>query len=364
MPRFSWSVNCVSALLVLSAVPALAQESADSDPPTATQAPEVGVARRDPDALPIPRLARYTTTDSLGRTITLYVSDPPAPAESGAAPPDLPIALFVQGSGCQSCFLDREGRIVVGNGIGPIFRDFRDSCRLVFVEKPGVAYLDQPSRPGGVDGASREFLEEHTLDRWATAILASLNAALRLPGVDPSRVLVFGHSEGGLVACRVAAMSDRVTHVANLAGGGTTQLYDLIALARRGEFYQHVSQDDPEARVAALLRDWDQVLADPMSVDKQFLGHPNRRWSTFLASSPMEELHDTDARVFLAQGTADTAVAVESFDALYAWLAAHGRDVTARRINGADHSFSTPEEQPGAGWTGVMLAVRDWFIAP
>lgn len=312
--------------------------------------------------MPVSGLARYTTTDNLDRTITFYVSDSPGPAEADGPTADLPIALFVQGSGCQSCFLEHEGRVVVGNGIGPILRDFRDRCRVVFVEKPGVQYLDRPERPGGVEGASREFLEEHTLERWAEAVRAAMEAALTLPGVDGSRVLVFGHSEGGLVACRVAGLSERVTHVGNLAGGGTTQLYDLIALARRGEFYQHISADDGEARVAALLRDWQQVLDDPMSVDKRFLGHPHRRWSTFLGSSPMEELGKTGARVYLAQGTADTAVAVESFDVLFAWLNAQGRDVTAQRLEGADHSFSTPDQPPGQGWTGVMVEVRDWFV--
>lgn len=349
----------------------IAPGSANAQPEPEAEAAAPLRAIRDPGPMPITSLSRYTTTDSLGRSITFYASDAPlpAPADANQQPtppeelPSLPIALFIQGSGCQSCFLEHEGRVVVGNGIGPILRDFRSQCRVIFVEKPGVEYLDRPTRPGGTEGASREFLEEHTLDRWALAVSAALDAALTLPRVDPSRVLVFGHSEGGLVACRVAAISPRVTHVGNLAGGGTTQLYDLIALARRGEFYQHISADDPEARVAALLRDWERVLEDPMSVDKQFLGHPHRRWSTFLASSPMEELGKTGARVYLAQGTADTAVAVESFDVLFAWLNAQGRDVTASRIENADHSFTTPGQTPGAGWMGVMIGVRDWFLA-
>lgn len=318
--------------------------------------PRVGAAVADESPVGDTPFQRFRTVDGLEREITFYITRPPS--ESG----DLPLAVYVHGSGCQSIFAERNGRVYAGSGAGPIERAMRGKARLVLVEKPGVHYLDAPARPGGTEGASEEFLREHTLDRWSEAVSAVIDAAAGLDGVDESRVLVFGHSEGGLVACRVAAMNERVTHVGCLAGGGATQLFDLMELARRGDFYGHVSED-PERRVVALVEDWKRVLEDPDSTEKRFLGHPYRRWSSFLKSSPMQELLKTDASVFIAQGVADTAVCVESFDALHATLLAHGRDVTARRIEGADHSFATEGEQPGEGWTQVMDDITRWFTA-
>ena len=65
---------------------------------------------------------------------------------------------------------------------------------------------------------------------------AGVRAARTLPGVDPARTLAAGHSEGGIVAAHVAAGDSAVTHVAVLAGGGPTQLHDLVELARQGGY--------------------------------------------------------------------------------------------------------------------------------
>ncbi|HKS26770.1 MAG TPA: alpha/beta hydrolase [Pyrinomonadaceae bacterium] len=109
------------------------------------------------------------------------------------------------------------------------------------VEKPGVKYLSQPS--GGCKD-SKEFNVEHTLVRWAEAVEASIRAARKLPRLSTDRTLVAGHSEGGLVACRVARdLPQIVTHVATLAGSGLSQLFDLVLLARKGEFFADVSSD-------------------------------------------------------------------------------------------------------------------------
>jgi hypothetical protein len=110
--------------------------------------------------------------------------------------------------------------------------------------------------------------------------------------------MVLGHSEGGQVACEVAVAVDQVTHVAVMAGGGATQLFDLIVFARSGDMYD--PQATAEERVEALKSDWQNVLDDPLATDKFILGHTHLRWSSFLKSSPLDALLKTKARVFIA----------------------------------------------------------------
>lgn len=325
--------------------------------PPATRAADAPVLRRDETPLADVPFVRYFTTDAHAREITFYL------CESKDAPGPLPLVVYVQGSGCQSNFMELGGRVVCAGPHGLLLPLLAGKAHLLIVEKPGVPFLFAPPRPGGADGASEEFLREHTLPRWSAAIGAALRAARTLPCVDPARTLVVGHSEGGLVACRVAAENPFVTHVGCLAGGGPTQLFDLIELARRGDLYKHAG-DRPDERIAALLRDWDAVLADPLSTSKTFLGHPNCRWSSFLADSPLHALRTTDARVFLAQGTADRAVSVLSYDVLFAELKALGRDVTGLRIEGGDHGFATDPKESGRGepMQRVLGRVVDWFL--
>lgn len=308
------------------------------------------------DRVPDAPYTRYLTADRFGRAITFYLGDAP---DSTLA---LPLVVFVQGSGGHSLFGTREGRTLGQFGHPGVFDAFYGRARVLVVEKPGVEFLTPIREPGEPPG-SPEFCREQTLPRWTEAVEAAIRAARTLPRIRRDRLLVVGHSEGGLVACRVAReLGSAVTHVASIAGGGPTQLYDVIALTRAGKFMREAA-DDPEERVRLLLRMWDRVLADPMSAEKLFLGHPYRRWSTFAASSPIEELASVRARIYIAQGLLDDAADPSSADALYAQMKALGKDVTYDRVPNADHDFASPTDRSSAGWKEMLGRLAAWFVA-
>ena len=310
----------------------------------------------DPTDLNVP-FHRYTTKDALDRTITFYVSA--APADNTKA--RLPIALFIQGSGCQPVFPRKGDRPSAGIP-GLLLEEANGMVRVLVVEKPGVNFLDQPTRPGSAEEASKEFLREHTLPRWTEANVAALRAAWILPDVDPNLTLVMGHSEGGLVAARVAAKLPQVTHVASLAGGGPTQLFSLAELFARPR--PDDGPGDAAKRRQAVYEEWAQIQTDPNSITKFWMGHPYRRWSTFLSYSLTTELLRTEARIYLAHGTNDMATPVTAFDVARAELAVHKRDVTAERLEGADHGFRTeamPEGSPD-GLQALFGRVLAWFL--
>ena len=192
----------VLLLLAVIALPASAQEMYRP-----TRAPD------SPDGIPF---QCWFTKDAFGRRITFYLGT------ESVAHARVPIVVFILGSGAHSNFIERNGTILDGH------RALREVLagrgRLLIVEKPGVKFLSQPERNGTAIGASEEFLREHTLERWSEAVSAAIEAALSLPAVSPSHVLVAGHSEGSRTAFRVAARNPHVTHVAGLAGFTTSVL--------------------------------------------------------------------------------------------------------------------------------------------
>lgn len=325
--------------------------------PPVPAAPGGVAAPAEGERVPGQPWVRHVTTDALARRITFYLS------ESSRAGDPLPLIVYVHGSGSQSIFTKVGERIVGCAGQSSVLDVAAGRAHVLIVEKPGVAFLDSPKSPGGASEASEEFRREHTLERWAEAVSAAMRAATYLPTVDRSKTLVIGHSEGGLVACKVARDNPLVTHVATLAGGGPSQLYDLVELARRGDFF-NVPGADAQRRVDLLLGQWNEVIADPDSAERLFLGHPHRRWSSFLASSPMDQLAMFGGEIFIGQGSADKAVLPESAELLRIELLAHGKRSTFKLIEGADHSFSRVSEDGKRvdGWTPMMRDVVDWFV--
>jgi dienelactone hydrolase len=290
---------------------------------------------KDSDVLPLP-FDRYRTNDSLGREITFYLD------RQSSAQTKLPIVVVLRGSGGGSVFRQSkdDGKIQVAciPAMDAMNKCVAGKARILLVEKPGVQYLGE-SEPGLSTGCSEEFLREHSLPRWAEAVNASIRSVHSLPFVDTAKTLVMGASEGGNVAAKVAATNPDVTHVASLYGGGPTQLFDLIEMARNGVSCDEALEGDPESRIQAVLDKWAEIQADPENSTKFYEGHTFLRWSSFTSESMIENLLHCSARIFVAHGSADTNTPISAFDVLVATLISKNRDVTFERIEGAAHGF-------------------------
>ena len=163
---------------------------------------------------------RYAAEGRDGQRITFYLSTQQAPSHP------VPMIVWVQGTGCSSQFVSVGGRMSRGLQ-GVLYSVARGRARVLAVEKPGVEFLDDPPDDGDARTCRPEFRAAYTLDRWATTIADAIQAAQKLPGVDTSKTLVIGISEGGIVAMRVSNVSPQVTHAASLSGGGPVYLFHL-----------------------------------------------------------------------------------------------------------------------------------------
>ena len=220
--------------------------------------------------------------------------------------------------------------------------------------------LEHPNRSGTAKKCSLKFLEEHTLPRWAEAINASLRAAQTLSDIDPLKTLVIGHSEGGIIATRVAAENSNVSHIGLLSTNGPTQLFDLVQTARDSGGVDE-SWQQKEERVREVYSLCARVLADPDSIARFAWGHPYRRWSSFLETSTLDKLLRSRARVYLIHGSDDKVVPVATFEVLRSELVRHHRDLTAELIEGAGHSLRITGQSVVNAMMAIFNRRLDWF---
>ena len=288
----------------------------------------------------------YSTVDKLTRNITFYVSEPQAPDEN------VPLVVYVQGTGCTSHFLRRDRRVFTGVQ-SLVHKTFRGRARVAIVEKPGVEPFDDQGERSMQEFCRPEFFYEHTLDRWSEAIAAAIRSAQTLPGIDDSSTLVVGASEGGMVAIRVSSILPNVTHAASLAGGGPNHMYVAAEFVRRRGL-------DPEQLVYDC---WQDVQTDPQSTTKFCLDHPYRHWFGFYRTSLIEECLKSSAELYLVHGSADEQNFVGGFDMMRAELAAKGRSAVFERLEGAGHSMNLPSQVSPEGLLAVFERLFTWFLA-
>jgi pimeloyl-ACP methyl ester carboxylesterase len=292
---------------------------------------------------------RRSTIDSYGRRITLFVS--PLEPPTGAA-----IAVYVQGSGCHSLFRRGEHGEFRGGYHVVLEQVMAGRGQVVAVEKPGVPFLNDPGPRGTAEGCPPSFLREHTLPRWVAALRAAIDHVTG--GPSPGKpVLVLGHSEGAIVAATLAAEDPRISHLALLSGSGPTQLFDLLAAARR----EAATDADAAHRTHDVLADYGRIRRNPEALTLTW-GHPNRRWTSFLSTSTIEQLRRTTANLYLVHGTADEVVPVQSFDMMIAELIRDGRPLRVERIDGATHSLSRADESSDHSAAAIFARIVDWFL--
>jgi len=267
-----------------------------------------------------------------------------------------PLVLFVQGSGCTPPFvgLGTPNRYSTVFNYIPLAQ--RGDYAVMVVDKPHQPDAPPQSQPGVATACPAAFNAYFSYDTWLGTLRGALRHALAQPWVDGSRVLVFGVSEGAVMAAGLARALPEVTHVALIGGTGTSQLFDFAANAYRAG----TTDDDTLARLRDIDATVDAINADPRSGVKFAWGHTHLRWSTFFAQAPDENLVQSKARVYLASGMRDDSVPILSTEVAYARLRALGRDVTFRRVPRAGHGLMA-EGGTMADVQKEYDAVMAWF---
>lgn len=283
-------------------------------------------------------------------SITFYLSE-------GAKEKYLPLIIYVQGSGSNSHFaLNPLQNIVPQSGHATIYDVAKAKARVLIVEKPGVRYLES-------NEINPKFDLNFSLESWCTTIEQAIRYVMTHSKIDSSRVLIIGHSEGGLVAAKMAnMMGDIITHVAIVAGEGISQLYSLYKFAESGRYFKSAN-DLKISPIDSLLRAWEKIQSDPLSTSKKFWGFTYLRWSSFLTTSTYDELATCGAQIIIIQGSKDENVIPESAVILFAGLKSKGKEVTLHIIPNADHSFQLLQNESSMdGWEMVARKCINWFL--
>jgi pimeloyl-ACP methyl ester carboxylesterase len=300
----------------------------------------------------------YEVNDILGRRVRFYFS----PLRKNKHK-ELPTAVFIQGSGCHSLFRkDEQGRIL--SGYQRLLQKIGEGrVNVLAVEKPGVSFLDWHSQSGSAVKCSQAFLEEHTLERWLTALHTVLHAVLNSLDVDKSRVLVLGHSEGGLVAACLANCCEKITHVGIISSSSISQVYEFILKKNHPKPAVVISERHTNERATnSIFETLDLIRQTPESTDDFAWGHPFRRWSSFLSTSTFEQLLSCKANIYVAHGTKDTVIPIESFDLMVSALQEKSVRLKVERLQNLDHGFRSENDKKTVGIERIMSKFLDWAL--
>jgi len=215
---------------------------------------------------------------------------------------------------------DRDEYIPYGGGIR-LFRDVADT-----LSRRGIAVLRLDKR--GV-GASNGAVADATSADLADDVRAALAYLRTRPDIDPKRLAIVGHSEGGAIAPMVAATDTSLRAMVTMAGPGMKAIE--ISMAQNKIIVDHDTTLTPAQR-DSVLREARAALAP----EKQRIP-----WLKYwMAYDPAPVARQVRAPTLILQGETDSQVSPDNAEKLAALIRAGGdRDVTVRMFPATDHLF-------------------------
>ena len=259
----------------------------------------------------------------------------------------VPAVVTITGSGQE----DRDEAIPGLRGYRP-FRQVADA-----LARRGIAVLRMDDRGYG---ASEGDPAQATSQDFASDIAAAVAYLRSRPEIDPDRIALLGHSEGGIIAPMVAAADPRVRAVVLIAGTSRT--------GRRILEFQLRNPAERDTSLSAARRD-SVVRAGWRIVDSMAVRTPWLRF--FLDYDPLPTARRVRQPVLVLQGATDQQVTADQAPELAAAIRAGGnRDVTLRVFPGLNHLMIPDPLGMPAGYAGlpshnvapqVLGTLADWL---
>ena len=281
-----------------------------------------------PDYSP-PPYAPYSAEEVVVRTPAGHTLAGTLTMPRGAARP-VPAVVTITGSGPE----DRDEAIPPVKGYRP-FRQVADT-----LGRHGIAVLRLDDRGYGASTGSSATA---TTADFADDIRAALAYLRTRADIDPTRLALVGHSEGGMIAPMVAASDPALRGIVLLAGTAHTGRTILRYQLRQGIVR------DPA--LSATQRDSALRTVDAM-IDSLGRAQPWVRY--FLEYDPLVTARKVRVPTLILQGETDRQVTPEQAEALERALRAGGNQhVTRRMFPQTNHLFVQDADGNPAGYAAL-----------
>ena len=222
------------------------------------------------------------------------------------------ILLYIQGSSAQSLYQVKKenGGVSIGTTVPFDFATIPDNYLFVVISRKGFPFSTEMDKPFPIPKA---YFENQTLDyrvKQADLVLKDLSEKFNKKF---NKTIALGHSEGSDVVAKLGTVNKQVTHFGYWAGGGNTQFIDFVIFIRKDVDKGILTEQQAKVKIDSLFNDFKAIMADPNATDKFWEGADNsyKRWSHF-SEPPIKNLLQIDKPLFVAIGTKDQAVSVES----------------------------------------------------
>ncbi|PYS51702.1 MAG: hypothetical protein DMF68_03465 [Acidobacteria bacterium] len=282
--------------------------------------------------------------------------------KSGARP--LPAVITITGSGQQT----RDEPIPI-----PGLEKYRPMRQIAeALATRGIAVLRVDDRGVGKSGG-RDTLMTATTSSFADDVRAEVAYLRSRPEIDPKRIALVGHSEGGLIAPMVATTDPQIKAIVLMAGGGKRgdqismdQLNDALSRATGLSEEQKEQQRAQEKEIIQAVQSGGDLSKYPPQVRLPWV-------KEFWTYDPLPTIRKVHQPILILQGALDRQITADQATLLeQAAKGAGNKDVTLHIFPNLNHLFLPAKTGAFAEYSklettsigdGVLKVLGGWLEA-
>lgn len=275
--------------------------------------------------------------------------------------PPFPVVVTITGSGQQT----RDEYLPLP-GLEK-YRPFRQIAEAL--ASRGIAVLRVDDRGVG-KSTGGDTVKVSTSANYADDVRAQVDFLRERRDLDPNRIVLLGHSEGGMIAPMVAASDPKIAGIVLLAGTGKRGDAIIAYQVNQGLEADITLTEEAKAKGRAEQQDAMRKAIEGDASAPESLRAPWMRY--FLAYDPLPTLRKVRQPILILQGELDRQVTADQAELLAkAAREAGNRDVTSRVFPGLSHLFLPAKTGAVIEYStlstnaipdDVMKQLTDWLV--
>lgn len=272
------------------------------------------------------------------------------------------ILLFIHGSGAMPLYQVKrvEKGLMMSSSVPFSMKKIPDNYLFVIISKKGIPFCthldDELSVP-------KEFYENETLEYRANqANLVIQDLIARRKDKQYKKIIALGHSEGSDVIAKLGTINKSVSHFGFWCGSGNSQLYDFTLFIRQDVNRGKITEEEGIEQMDSLFEQYRDIVKNKDNIEKNWLDNSYKRWYYF-SEPPIENLLKIDKPIFVAMGTADKSVPIESIYLIPVEFIRRGKDNLSFNVYPhLEHNFDRVLEngERERNWNKVFYEFLDW----
>ncbi len=274
------------------------------------------------------------------------------------------ILLYIQGSKAYSLYQSKreKGKLWKGTTVPIDLKSIPDNYLFVLISKKGFPFCTTLDEDVPVP---KTYYKNQTLDYRTLQANKVINDLTERHKNHFKKIIALGHSEGSDVVAKLGTVNNDVTHFGYLSGGGYTQFLDFITFTRKKVIKGQMNEEDAQIEIESIFNDLKDIMDNPNAVNKFWAGKNNsyNRWSHF-SEPPIDNLLQIEKPIFVAIGTKDRSVALESAYLIPIEFIRHKKEnLTFKVYPYLDHGFGKELENGKFEeyWSQVFEEFLEWI---